>query len=213
VQKSIRVLLSSQQALVRSGIRVLLEQIEEFEVSELSDDQEILSRIEELNPQVVLLDVMTLRLTQLELLRSVTQKFPSTRVIALTEQENEEQAVQAIGLGATGLIARSASSTELRLAIKTVANGETYLSAALRQVVFKHPEIPPAFLPKLTSRQNEVLKMIAEGYGTKEIALRLKLSTKTVETHRARIKRRLNVRDVAGLVRHAVRLRLIKLDE
>jgi DNA-binding NarL/FixJ family response regulator len=211
-QKPIRVLFSSQHALVRSGIRVLLERIEKVEVSEVSDNQELLSLIEELNPQVILLDLMTPRLAVLEL-KSITQKFPSARVIALTEEENEEQAVQAIGAGAAGIIARSASSIELRSAIGKVARGETYLSPTLRRAIAKRPETPQAFLPKLTSRQNEVLKMIAEGRGTKEIALRLNISAKTVETHRARIKRRLNIRDIAGLVRHAVRQGLIKLNE
>ena len=191
----------------------MLERIEEVEVREVSDNEELHSLIEQLKPQVILLDVMTPRLTELELLKSVTQRFPSTRVIALTEQDNEEQAVHAIALGAAGLIARSASSSELRLAIRTVARGDSYLSSALRRAVSKRPETPRAFLPKLTSRQNEVLKMIAEGYGTKEIALRLNISAKTVETHRARIQRRLNIRDIAGLVRHAVRVGLVKLDQ
>jgi DNA-binding NarL/FixJ family response regulator len=212
-QQPIRVLFSSPHALVRSGIRVLLERIEEVEVSEVSDNQELHSLIEELNPQVILLDVMTPRSTELEWLTSITQSFPSTRVIALTEQDNEEQAVRAIAVGAAGFIARSASSTELRKAIRTVARGESYLSVPLRRVISKRPETPRAFLPKLTSRQNEVLKMIAEGHGTKEIALRLNISAKTVETHRARIQRRLNIRDIAGLVRHAVRVGLVKLYE
>ncbi len=213
VLESTRVVLLSQQQLVRSGIRALLERIEKIEVGEASDSQQIPALIEEFNPHVVLLDVAAPGLAGLALLKQVTQKFPSIYVIALTQNEDAEQAVQALRLGAAGLIARSATTIELQLAIKTVARGEIYLSKILEQAVAKHSETRQTFLPKLTSRQYEVLKMIAEGLATKEIALRLNISAKTVETHRARIKKRTNIRDVAGLVRYAVHIGLTKLDE
>jgi DNA-binding NarL/FixJ family response regulator len=213
VLKRTRVLLSNHQALVRSGIRALLERIKEVEVREASEDQQLLSMIEEFNPHVILLDGITRGSPGLELLKQVVHEFPSTRALILAEDEDEEQAVQVLRLGAAGLIAKSATSTELEFAINTIASGGNYLSKVLEQAVAKHSETPQSFLPKLTSRQWEVLKMIAEGHGTKEIALRLNLSAKTVETHRARIKKRTNIRDVAGLVRYAVQIGLTKLDE
>jgi len=213
VLESTRVFLLSQQQLVRSGIRVLLERIEKIEVGEASDSQQTLTLIEEFSPHVILLDVAAPGLAGLELLKQVTQKFPSIYVIALTQHEDAEQAVQLLRLGAAGLIAKSATTTELEFAIKTVATGKIYLSKILEQTVANHSGTRQAFSPKLTSRQCEVLKMFAEGLGTKEIALRLNISAKTVETHRARIKKRTNIRDVAGLVRYAVHIGLTKLDE
>lgn len=208
-----RVVLSSHETLVRSGLRALLERIKEVEVREALDNQQLLTLIPVFNPHVVLLDVTTRGLQGLVLLSQLVQKFPSTRALVLTQDEDEEQAVQALRLGAAGLIAKNATTTELELAISTVASGESYLSKVFEEPVSKYSETPKDFLPKLTLRQQEVLQMIAEGYGTKEIALRLKISVKTVESHLARIKKRLNISGIAGLVRYAVRIDLIKLDE
>jgi DNA-binding NarL/FixJ family response regulator len=210
----IRILLSGQHALVRAGIRALLERIEEVEVAEAADSQQILASIKEFNPDVVLLEVPTPGLSGLELLKEVVEKFPSKRVIALTQHESEEQAVQALRLGAAGFIAKTAASTELELAIKAVASGERYLTPELpREAILKSLEDPRSYLSELTARQYEVLKMIAEGHATKTIAGRLDISVKTVETHRAQIMKRLNIHDIAGLVRYALRMGLVKLDE
>jgi DNA-binding NarL/FixJ family response regulator len=212
--KPIRVLLSGQHVLVRAGIRALLERIEEVEVAEAADSQQILASIREFNPDVVLLDVPTPGLSGLELLKEVIEKFPSKRVIALTHHESEEHAVQALRLGAAGFISKSADGTELELAIRAVASGERYLAPELsKQAIYKYLEDPHAFLSELTARQYEVLKMIAEGLATKKIAGRLNISVKTVETHRAQIMQRLNIHDIAGLVRYALRTGLVKLDE
>src|SRR5882724_6309548 len=179
--KPIRVLVSGQHALVRAGIRALLERIEDVEVAEAGDSRQILSSIREFNPDVVLLDVPTPGLSGLELLKEVVEKFPSKSVIALTQHETEEHAVQALRLGAAGFIAKSAASTELELAIRAVASGERYLAPELsKQAILEYLEDPHAFLSELTARQYEVLKMIAEGHSTKKIARRLDISVKTV---------------------------------
>jgi DNA-binding NarL/FixJ family response regulator len=211
--KPIRVLISSQHTLVRSGIRALLERIEEVEVSEAPDDQQILTQIREFNPHVILRDIISFGLSGLELLSRVTQEFPAARLIALTQGEDEEQAVEVLRLGASGVIAKTGSHFELELAIKTVASGEYYLSETLGLAVLKRSADPRAYSSELTTRQYEVLKMMTEGYGMKEIAVRLNISTKTVETHRARLMERLKIHDIAGLVRYAVRMGLIRLDE
>jgi DNA-binding NarL/FixJ family response regulator len=212
--KPIRVLLSGHHGLIRAGIRALLERIEEVEVAEAAGSEQILASIREFNPDVILLDVPTPGLSGLELLKEVIEKFPSKRVIALTHHESEEHAVQALRLGAAGFISKSADSTELELAIRAVASGERYLAPELsKQAIHKYLEDPHAFLSELTARQYEVLKMIAEGQATKKIAGRLDISVKTVETHRAQIMQRLNIHDIAGLVRYALRTGLIKLDE
>jgi DNA-binding NarL/FixJ family response regulator len=144
-------------------------------------------------------------------LEQVVQEYPSTRVLILAEAEDEVQAVAVLRLGAAGLIAKSATSNELEFAVNSVASGKEYLPKILEEALAKYSGTPKAFRPKLTPRQSEILKMIAEGHGTKEIALRLNLSAKTVETHRARIKDRLKISDVAGLVRYAIGVGLIKL--
>jgi len=209
-------LLFNQQlaALVRAGIRALLERIEKVEVAEAADSQQTLASISEFNPDIVLLDVPVPGLSGLDLLKEIVEKFPLVRVIVLTQHENEEQAVQALRSGAAGVITTNAASTELELAIKAVARGENYLAAELsRQAILKYLKDPRAFLSELTARQYEVLKMIAEGHATKEIARRLEISVKTVETHRAQIMERLDIHDIAGLVRYALRMGLVKLDK
>lgn len=213
-RKTIRVLLSDQHALVRAGIRALLERIEEVEVAEAAQSQQTLALIKEFNPNVVLLDVPLPGLSGLDLLKEIVEKFPLTRVIVLTQHENEEEAVQALRSGAAGFLTKSAASTELELAIKAVTRGESYLASELsKQAILKYLDDPRAFLSELTARQHEVLKMIAEGHATKEIARRLNISVKTVETHRAQIMERLNIHGIAGLVRYALRMGLVKLDE
>jgi len=144
--KSIRVLLSDQHALVRAGIRALLERIEEVEVAEAADSQQTLALIKEFHPDIVLLDVPMPGLSGLELLKEMVEKFPAVRVIVLTQHENEEQAVQALRSGAAGFIAKSAASTELELAIKAVAKGESYLASELsKQFILKYLKDPRAF--------------------------------------------------------------------
>lgn len=208
-----RVVLSFHEGLVRSGLRALLERIAEVEVREASAKEQLLIVIEEFNPDVLLLEVTNRELHGLETLKQVVQEYPSTRVLILTEREDEEQAVAALRLGAAGLIAKSATSDELEFAVNIVASGKDYLPKTLAEALANYSGTPRTFRPELTSRQAEVLKMMAEGHGTKEIALRLNISAKTVETHRARIKQRLNISDIAGLVRYAIGIGLVKLHE
>jgi DNA-binding NarL/FixJ family response regulator len=208
-----RVVLSIHQGLVRSGLRALLERIAAVEVRETSAKEQLLIVVEQFNPDVLLLEVTNRGLHGLEILKQVVQEYPSTRVLILTEAEDEEQAVAALRLGAAGLIAKSATSDELEFAFNTVASGKDYLPKTLAEALASYSGTPPTLWPKLTSRQSEVLRMMAEGHGTKEIALRLNISAKTVETHRARIKQRLNIFDIAGLVRYAIGIGLVNLHE
>ena len=207
-------MVSCRHALVRAGIRALLERIEDVEVAEAGDRQQILATITAFNPHIVLLDPPTPGLSGLDLLKEIVENSPTTKVIVLSQQETEEQAVQAMRLGAAGLIAKSAASAELEIGVKAVARGERYLGSELsKQAILKYLEDPRSFVSELTPRQYQVLKMIAEGHVTKEIARRLAISVKTVETHRAQLMDRLNIHDIAGLVRYALRTGLVKLDE
>jgi DNA-binding NarL/FixJ family response regulator len=212
--KPISVLVSAEHALIREGIRALVEKIAQVEVvSEAAGDRQTFQLITELKPEILLLDISIPSVSALESLKEIIANCPGVRVIILTLQENEEYAVQAFRAGAAGYIPKSAASTELEKAIKTVASGENYLGSELsQQAVLKYLKDPRALLSELTARQREVLKLIAEGHATKEIARRLNISVKTVETHRAQIMDRLNIHDVVGLVRHALRIGLVKLD-
>ena len=213
--KPIRVLVSAEHALIREGIRALVERIAQVEVvAEAAGDRQSLQLITELRPEIVLLDISIPTVSALNSLKEIVANCPGVRVIVLTLQENEEYAVQAFRSGATGYIPKSAASAELEIAIRAVASGENYLASELsKQAVLKYLKDPSAYLSELTARQAEVLKMIAEGLATKEIAQSLNISVKTVETHRAQIMERLNIHDIAGLVRYALRVGLVKLDQ
>jgi DNA-binding NarL/FixJ family response regulator len=214
-QAPIRVLVSAQHGLIREGIRALVERIAGVKVvAEAGGGRQTLQLIKERKPHIVLLDISIPSFGALEILKEIVANFPTVRVIVLTLQESEEYAVQAFRSGATGYIPKSAASTELEIAIKAVAGGESYLTSELsKKAVLKYLKNPRAFLSELTARQAQVLKMIAEGHATKEIARRLEISVKTVETHRAQIMERLNIYDIAGLVRYALRTGLVRLDE
>jgi DNA-binding NarL/FixJ family response regulator len=155
-------------------------------------------------------------LNGLETAARITQEFPHVRVIILSMHANEEYVLQALRAGAAGYLLKDADIVELELALKAVIRNETYLSPAIsKQVVAEYiqrvgGETSP--LDQLTPRQREILQLIAEGHTSKEIAKMLNISVKTVETHRTQLMERLDIHDVAGLVRYAIRIGLIPLD-
>jgi DNA-binding NarL/FixJ family response regulator len=213
----VRVLLSDQHALVRAGIRALLERIDEVKVvAEAAGGQQTLELIKAFNPNILLLDIAMPGFSGLELLKEIVDKFPRVRVIVLTLHDNEEYAALALRAGAAGFISKSAASNELELAIKAVARGEDYLATEIsKQATLKYlkGDVSGTFPTVLTVRQREVLQMIAEGHSTKEIARRLNISVKTVETHRAQTMDRLNIHDVVGLARYAIKIGLVEIDQ
>lgn len=213
----IRVLLSDQHALVRAGIRALLERIDEVNVvAEGAGGRQTLELIEAFNPNILLLDITMPGFSGLELLKEIVNKFPSVRVIVLTLHDNEEYAALVLRAGAAGFISKSAASNELEMAIKAVARGEHYLASEIsKQATLKYLKgaVSGTFRTVLTARQREVLQLIAEGHPTKEIARRLNISVKTVETHRAQTMDRLNIHDVVGLARYAIKMGLVEIDE
>ena len=146
----------------------------------------------------------------------VAEEFPEVRVIILSMHANEEFVGQAVRAGAAGYLLKDADSTELELAIKTVARGESYLTPAVsKQAMASYmeligePKTSVATSDPLTPRQREILRLIAEGQTTKGIANTLGISAKTVETHRAQLTERLNIHDIPGLVRYAMRTGLV----
>ena len=209
----LRVLLVDDHALVRAGMRSLLREIEGVEVvAEAADGAEALRLAAEQRPDVVLLDIAMKGMNGLDAAARLREQLPLAKVIVLSMHTSEEYVLLALRAGAAGYLIKDSATAELELALKAVARGETYLSPAIsRQVVDGYVQrVGAAAAPDpLTPRQREVLKRIAEGRSTKEIAYELKLSVKTVATHRAQIMERLGIRDVAGLVRYAMRAGLV----
>jgi DNA-binding NarL/FixJ family response regulator len=207
----LRVVLADDHALVRAGIRALLEKITGVEVvAEAGDGLETLKAIKELKPDVVLLDIAMPGLGGLEVLKRVKSDYPETRVIVLTVHEDQEYADHAIAAGAVGFLPKSAASAELELALRMVAEGEIYFSPGISR---QPAGSAPTAGVELTPRQREVLALIANGHSTKDIALALSISAKTVETHRAQLMERLQIFDVAGLVRYAIKTGLVKIED
>lgn len=215
--KLIRVLVIDDHTLIRAGITALLQRMAHIEVvGEAGDGGEAMRLIEELEPNVILLDLQMPGLSGFEVLEQTAAKFPKIKIIVLSVHDTEEYAHRALQAGAAGYLPKSAASTELERAIDQVVRDEQYLPTTLAQTASIDssssgpPETPQM---ELTPRQREVLTLIAEGYSTRNIARALGISVKTVETHRAQLMDRLNIHDVASLVRYAIRMKLVSLEE
>jgi DNA-binding NarL/FixJ family response regulator len=214
----IRVLLVDDHALIRAGIRALLENAGVVEVvGESGNGRDALDLIAQLRPDVALIDLTMPGLSGFEVLKAASEKFPEVRLIVLTIHDEEEYAFRALRAGAAGYLPKSAASAELKMAIEHVMGGKKYISPTVEQkAAFEFGRITaegPVPLSELTPRQQEVLKLIAEGHSTKSIARTLNISVKTVETHRAQLMDRLNIHDIAGLVRYAIKLGLVSLED
>jgi DNA-binding NarL/FixJ family response regulator len=207
----IRVLLADDHALVRAGIRSLLGGMVDVQViAEAASGEEALELASRELPDVVLMDIAMKGITGLEAAARMRERHPSVRVVILSMHSGEEYVLQALRAGAVGYLLKDAATGELELALRSVIRGESWLSPAVsRQVVEGYVQRVEAAPDLLTARQREVLRLVAGGKSTKEIAFLLSLSVKTVETHRAQIMERLGIRDVAGLVRYALRTGLV----
>lgn len=213
----IKVLIADDHTLIRAGIRELLQNMNGIEViSEASNGREALEKIKEFSPDIVLLDIAMSELNGLEVAERVNKDFPLVSVIILSMYANEEYVLQALKVGANGYLLKDSAPNELEIAIKAVTRGETYLSPSISKTLVSDylkriTEAPVEekntsnVFVKLTSRQREILQLIAEGNSTKKIALKLNVSVKTIETHRMKIMERLGIHDIPGLVRYAIR--------
>lgn len=214
----IRIVIADDHHLIRAGIIALLRNLNGVEVvAEAADGREAIDQIDRHHPDVVLSDIAMPRMTGLELTAKVVRNYPRMRVIILSMHSDEEYVCQGFQAGARGYLLKSSQIAELETAIRTVVAGETYLSPAIsRQVIdayVRRTRGESKGPPRLTPRQLQVLRGIASGETTKAIARTLGISAKTVETHRSLLMERLSIRDVAGLVRYALRLGLVSPDE
>ncbi len=210
----VRVILADDHTLVRAGLRKLLELVPDLTVvGEAQDGLELLTLVEQLQPDLVLLDIAMPGLNGLEAAARMARSWPRIRVLILSMHQGEEYVRQALRSGAAGYLLKDAAPLELELALKAVLAGETYLSPAVSKGVvndyvqrLRDDDVTGS---GLTPRQTEVLQLIAEGHSSKEIARRLDLSVKTVETHRSQLMKQLDIHEVAGLVRYAIRIGLV----
>jgi DNA-binding NarL/FixJ family response regulator len=221
---STRVLLVDDHLLVRAGLRTLLEQMPGTEVvGEASNGREALDLIKAAPPDVVLMDITMAEMNGLVATAQITHDFPQVRILVLSMHATKEYVTQALQAGASGYLLKDAAPTELELAIRSVMRGEKYLSPAVSTHVIadylqratgstSRVDTMISSTTPLTLRQREILQLIAEGNTTKEIAAKLTLSVKTVETHRTQLMERLNIHDIAGLVRYAIRIGLVTSD-
>lgn len=213
--KTIRVILADDHTLVRAGIRALLEKLPGVAVvGEADDGRQVLKLVKQHEPEVVLMDITMPGLNGLEAASRIAKDCPKVRVIILSMHENEEYYWRALKAGAAGYLLKKAATAELETALQCVMRGEVYLSREISARLLK--KIPlhgvtnrKSPLEQLSGRQREILQLIAEGQNTKGIAELLKVSPKTVEYHRGKLMDGLNVHDVPGLVRFALRVGLI----
>ncbi|MDY6875976.1 MAG: response regulator transcription factor [Chloroflexota bacterium] len=214
---AVRVLLAEDHHLVRQGLRALLERDSDIEVvGEAADGLEALHLIEEIQPDVVVMDITMPGLNGLEVLRRVRQRLPEVRVLMLSVHEGGAYVLRALQAGASGYLLKRSLSAELLLAIRAAQRGEVFLSPAVSQIIITRvlqgisPEEGKTPYDRLTPREREVFQLIAEGYTNQAIAHRLTISVRTVETHRAHLMDKLDIHDVAGLTRLAIQLGLVE---
>jgi DNA-binding NarL/FixJ family response regulator len=213
----IRVLLADDHQLVRAGIRSLLQNIPGIEVvGEAADGRETLRMLEEHRPDVVLMDLMMPGLNGLEATERIVKDYPRIRVIILSMNAAEEFVLQSIRAGASGYLLKNARTVELEQALRSVADGQTYLSPAVSGHVIdeckRRTDGDESVKSLLTNRQRQVLQLVAEGSSTKQIAKHLGMSVKTIEMYRGQLMKALDIHDIAGLTRYAIRTGIISSD-
>jgi DNA-binding NarL/FixJ family response regulator len=210
-----RVVLVDDHTLVRAGLRALLDEYPDLTVvAEAGDGASGLEAVRLHRPELLITDLTMEGMNGIELTERAKREFPALRVIVISMFSSKEHVLRAMSAGASAYLLKDAAESELGQALAAVGRGESYLSAGASKRVEElgrsGADTDPLAL--LTVRQREVLKLIAEGVTTKQIAHHLSISPKTVEAHRKAVMDRLEIRDVAGLVRLAVRAGLVSLD-
>jgi two-component system, NarL family, nitrate/nitrite response regulator NarL len=213
----IRILIADDHPVVRKGLQSCLARQDRLKiVGEASDGNEALERIRELVPDVVLMDISMPRMNGLAVTELLRKEAPDVKVLILTVHNQREYIFRILQAGAHGYVSKEAPPEELLRAIEAVFNGEPFFSEdvareALNQFIAHGSKKEP--FAQLTSREREVLVLIAEGQSNKEIANRLGIGVRTIETHRERIMRRLNIHSVAGLTRYAIANGMVTIED
>jgi DNA-binding NarL/FixJ family response regulator len=207
--KRIRIVLADDHDLVRSGIKALLSMVEGVEViAEARDGKELIGLVETLNPDIVMTDISMPGMDGITAIAEIHSKHPETRLLVLSMYDTVDFVKRAVANGACGYLMKDAPPMELEQAVRSVMASGSYFSPAIAQRLLQPSE--PTVDDELTHRQVEILRLIAQGRASKEIAYELGLSPKTVDVHRARIMERLRLNDIASLTLYAVRKGLVK---
>ena len=211
------IILADDHELVRAGIRSILQTFPNVRVAaETGDGREALELARRLEPDVLLLDITMPGLNGLEVAARIKKLGLATRVLMLSMHAGPDYVARAVQSGAMGYLVKDSAVDELADALGSVLRGRTYFCDAIdRDVVqgfLSAGDVNAEELAVLTPRQREILQLVAEGFSTREIAERLHVSVKTVETHRAQLMSRLGIHDVPGLVRFAIRTGLVTIE-
>jgi RNA polymerase sigma factor (sigma-70 family) len=218
VSEPIRILLADDHRMMRDGIRAILERHPTFEVvGEASDGREAVHQARQLQPDVVVMDISMPLLNGLEAMRQILQGCPDTSVLILTVHEREDLVAQLLSAGASGYLLKRAAAQDLVSAIQAVFRGNAYIDPAIAKHVISgyisHIQSRgfDSASGNLTDREREVLQLVAEGYTSREIADLLHLSMKTVQNHRTKILRKLDLHDRGDLIKYAIENGIISL--
>jgi len=205
----VRVVLADDHELVRSGIKALLSMVDGVEViAEASDGSELIALVEDLSPDLVMTDISMPGMDGITAIAEIHRRHPKMRLLVLSMYDTVDFVKRAVANGACGYLMKDAPPFELEQAVRSVMATGSYYSPAIAQRLLQPSE--PTADDELTQRQVEILKLIAQGRASKEIAFALGLSPKTVDVHRARIMDRLQLNDIASLTLYAVRKGLVK---
>jgi len=208
---AIRIVLADDHVLIRQSLKSLLEREGHQVVGEASDGQEAVRRVSSLQPDIVVMDISMPIVNGLNAAREVSSTFPKTKTILLTQHDEDQYVSEAIEAGVKGYVLKSQVANDLLEAIRQVVRGQVYLSPGVSRAVMEaYRSKSELRKDPLTLRERQVLQLIAEGKSTKEIALLLGVSAKTAESHRTRLMQKLDIHEVASLVRYAVRRGIVQ---
>lgn len=212
----VRVLIADDHALFREGVRMILEGTGEVEVvAEASNGEEALKKVEELRPDIAILDIAMPKMNGLQAAKEIGRRMPETKVLVLTMHATDEHFFEALQAGASGYILKEGASADLRAAIQAIQRGQVFIYPSLtRRLVEDYLSRADgeehSSYASLTKREQEILQLIAQGHTNQEIADKLVLSVSTVQTHRGHIMEKLNLHSRAQLLQYAVRLGLLR---
>ena len=214
MQEASRIVIAEDHTILREGLRALLSAEPALQVvGEAKDGREAIRRVEQLKPDLILMDLSMPRMNGVEAIREIKNRTPEAKVLALTVHKVEEFVVEVLKAGADGYVLKDASTAELVMAIKSVLKGQRYLSPSVSQMVIEGylagRETCESPWDTLTKREREILKLIAEGHKNKEIGDYLCISVKTVEKHRANLMKKLDLHSAAALTAYAMERGLV----
>jgi DNA-binding NarL/FixJ family response regulator len=214
--QKIRILVVDDHTIVRDGICALLSLAADMEVvGEAANGQEAMEKVEELTPDVVIMDIAMPLMGGMETTRRIRKQFPGTRVLALTQYADKEYVFPVIEAGAHGFISKTAASSELVVGIRSVYRGDSFLSPSVAKLLVENVQTGRNLQERrdpydqLTGREREVLKLLAEGHTTQEIAEILVISPKTVEGYKTNLMDKLDIHNRVDLVKYALRKGII----